>query len=460
MNIITRFAPSPTGNFHIGSARTAFLCWIYSIKNNGKFFIRIEDTDNIRSHNKYTKNILESLQWLGIQTKEQISFQSNNLVVYQNFAERLLKENKAYKCFCSKERIERLKDIQIKNNIKPKYDNFCRNYNNKNNNSNYVIRFKNPEKGFVYFYDTILGLIKIHNTELDDLIIIKSNGFPSYNFSSVIDDILINTTHIIRGNDHINNTLRQINIINSLKKDIPKYCHIPILLDENKKKISKRNLNFSILDLKKKGYFKESIINYIFQMGYKNSSNNIFSINNIIKKFNIKHISKSNVCINMKQLTYFNKKVLLSSSIHYVVEELKDILNIDIYKKQDIDIINIIDIYRKQCCDLVQLSNIIKNIFFSNFNKDNLKILKNNHLYINFFINTIKKISINDWYERVLKNKLFEYNMEKKNIYSIIRICLLNINESPSIIKIIQYLGKKEVLKRLEKIQNIISIKY
>lgn len=301
--VITRFAPSPTGFLHIGNIRTAFFSWLYSRKNNGKFILRIEDTDINRSNKNYSDYIFYILEWLGLYWDEGPIFQSNRLSFYKEIINKMLIKGLAYKCFCSKERINRLRYICKKKKIKPIYDRFCRNkdFFSKKNKC-YVIRFKNNIKGKIFFNDIIYGKISINNYELDDFVIQRSNGIPTYNFCVSVDDYYMNITHVIRGNEHINNTPKQINILNSLNYKLPFYAHLPIILDKNKKKLSKRNINSNIFNYINNGFLPESILNYIIRLGWSYGNKEIFNINEMKYLFNLKDINKSPCIINIDKL--------------------------------------------------------------------------------------------------------------------------------------------------------------
>lgn len=235
MNVVTRFAPSPTGDLHLGSARTALYNWLYAKKMQGKFILRIEDSDVARSRDESVTAIISGMQWLGLEYDAGPFYQSRRLNRYQTVIAELLNSGHAYKCYCTPERLEQLRAQQMANKLKPRYDGRCRNLTGAECES-YVVRFKNPLTGEVSFTDAVRGKLSFNNSELDDLIIARSNGVPTYNFSVVVDDYDMKITHVIRGDDHINNTPRQINILLALNAKIPTYVHLPMILDENGKK--------------------------------------------------------------------------------------------------------------------------------------------------------------------------------------------------------------------------------
>src|ERR1043165_1027697 len=247
MQVRTRFAPSPTGYLHIGGVRTALYSWLYAKKQQGQFILRIEDTDTERSTATATDVILQGLEWLGLDYDEGPIFQSHRLARYQEVLEQLLKENKAYRCYCSKERLAELREKQLAEHQKPRYDGYCRNRSAILPHQSYVVRFCNPLNGAVIVDDQVYGQVIFQNSELDDLIIARSDGSPTYNFTVVVDDNDMNITHVIRGDDHLNNTPRQINILLALGASLPVYAHLPMILGSDGKKLSKRTGAANIL---------------------------------------------------------------------------------------------------------------------------------------------------------------------------------------------------------------------
>ena len=309
--IITRFAPSPTGYIHLGNVRIAFLCWLFAKKNKGKFYIRIDDTDYVRNSQKYVNNILDILNWFNIKSDENIIFQSKNLDIYRYFLNILLDEKKAYKCFCTKERLDDLKKYQINNKKKIAYDEYCKNLN-RITTDNFVIRFNNCTEGFTTIYDLVKGIIKINNNEFDDFIIAKQDFFPTYNFASVVDDISYNITHIIRGDDHMSNTVKQIHLMTALSFKLPHFAHLPMILDENKKVLSKRDTKSYVNYYIEEGFLPAALLNYIIRLNWSFNDKEIFSLDDMLKFFDFSDVNKSPAAINMKKLTWLNKFYLRS----------------------------------------------------------------------------------------------------------------------------------------------------
>lgn len=311
--IRTRFAPSPTGYLHIGGARTALFSWLFAKQHQGSFILRIEDTDVKRSTQASVNAILEGLRWLQIDWKEGPYFQSQRIERYREAIQYLKEKEQAYPCYCSKERLIELRNTQLKNNQKPRYDGFCR--ENKSDRFHhtgdpFVIRFRNPTEGLVVFDDMIRGTISIPNSELDDLIIMRTDGTPTYNFTVVVDDWDMNITHVIRGDDHINNTPRQINILKALGAELPQYAYVPMILGSDGKRLSKRHGSVSVLQYRDEGYLPDSLINYLVRLGWAYGDQEIFSRDEMITLFDIHAVSRSPAAFNPKKLLWLNQYYL------------------------------------------------------------------------------------------------------------------------------------------------------
>ncbi len=447
MNIITRFAPSPTGFLHLGNIRIALFSWLYTRKNNGKFFLRIDNTDIKRCKQKYIDNIFYILEWLGLYWDDNVFYQYNNLDLYKYYINILLKENLAYKCFCSIERLNKIRKICIKKRLKPKYDKYCRDKNFNYKNLPYVIRFKNPLFGNLIFKDEIFNSIVIKNKELDDFIIQKYNGDFTYNFCTVIDDYIMNITHIIRGSEHINNTPRQINIIKSLNLYKCKYIHLPILLDNNKKKLSKRDFLSNINYYINKGYLPETLISFLFKLGSSYTNIEILNNLNYLKNiFVLNKYNKSPCFINKNKLKWINKYYLNNINKNKLIFYLKPFFlkfNI-IYIKNIYEIIYLIKERITILKDIVKFYLLINNdnIKWSLkiFKKYNLKFV---FLLFKFLIKSIKKC--NFWSILNIKTLLLKciHLFKYKYIFKIIRYTLIS-NEIGIDVYILIYLFKKD----------------
>lgn len=321
MTVITRFAPSPTGYLHVGGARTALYCWLYARKTQGKFILRIEDTDLERSTQESVQAILDAMEWLNLSYDEGPYYQTKRFDRYRQAAEQLLKEDKAYYCYCSKERLEKLREEQMERKEKPRYDGFCRLHPRKQDS--FVIRFKNPEEGVVEFNDLVRGKLVFKNSELDDLIIARSDGTPTYNFTVVVDDFDMKVTHVIRGDDHINNTPRQINILKALGAQPPEYAHVSMILGSDGKRLSKRHGAVGVMQYREEGFLPEALINYLVRLGWSHGDQEIFSISELISLFDIHDLNKSPAAFNTEKLLWLNQHYIKTSTPEHVAKELK-----------------------------------------------------------------------------------------------------------------------------------------
>lgn len=309
MTTRTRFAPSPTGYLHVGGARTALYSWLFARHNNGTFILRIEDTDRERSTQEAVDAILDGMLWLGLDYDEGPYFQTKHFERYAAIAQQLVAEGHAYRCYCSKERLEALRETLTANGDKPRYDGHCRNLPPESYDASmpYVLRFKNPIDGVVKFNDAVRGEVTVANSELDDLIIVRTDGTPTYNFTVVVDDADMKIDIVIRGEDHISNTPRQINILQVLGAKIPQYAHIPMILGADGKRLSKRHGADSVLQFRDEGYLPEALINYLVRLGWSHGDQEIFSIPEMIAAFDLSHINKAPAAFNFEKLNWLNQ---------------------------------------------------------------------------------------------------------------------------------------------------------
>ncbi|RUO49674.1 glutamate--tRNA ligase [Pseudidiomarina donghaiensis] len=322
MTVVTRFAPSPTGYLHVGGARTALYSWLVAKAAGGKFVLRIEDTDRERSTQPAIDAILEGMEWLGLNWDEGPYYQTKRFDRYNHYIDKLLAEDKAYKCYCSTERLEKMRDEQMANGEKPRYDGHCRDNPNVSGGK-FVVRFRNPQEGSVTFDDHIRGHIEFANTELDDLIIARSDGTPTYNFCVVIDDWEMNITHVVRGEDHINNTPRQINILKALGAPVPEYAHVSMILGDDGKKLSKRHGAVSVMQYRDDGYLPEAVLNYLVRLGWSHGDQEIFSVDEMIKLFRLDDVNKAASAFNTEKLNWLNQHYMKSLPVEQVVPYLQ-----------------------------------------------------------------------------------------------------------------------------------------
>lgn len=322
---ITRFPPSPTGYLHIGGARTALYSWLHARQNSGKFVLRIEDTDLERSTEKSVQAILDGMQWLGLDYDEGPYYQTHRFDRYKEVINDLLIDGKAYHCDCSRARLDEMRETQKANGQKPKYDGRCRELDLAEND-NTVVRFKNPIDGDVVIADLVKGNIVISNHELDDLVLARPDGVPTYNLTVVVDDIDMGISHVIRGDDHINNTPRQINILNALGAELPLYAHVPMILGEDGARMSKRHGAVGVMQYRDDGFLPEALLNYLVRLGWSHGDQELFTMEQLLELFKVEDVSRSPSIFNPEKLLWVNqekikaltpKELLIKSAWHF-----------------------------------------------------------------------------------------------------------------------------------------------
>jgi glutamyl-tRNA synthetase len=323
MAIRTRFAPSPTGLLHIGGVRTALFSWLYARRHNGTFILRIEDTDRERSTDEATQVILDGMEWLGLSADEGPFYQTRRMDRYREVIGEFLKAGHAYHCYCSKEELEEMRNRQLAAKQKPRYDGTCRNRTEPRPGVSPVVRFKNPIEGSVVVEDVIHGNVVFDNMELDDLIIARSDGTPTYNFCVVVDDSDMKCTHVIRGDDHLNNTPRQINMLKALGAEIPVYGHVPMILGQDGAKLSKRHGAVSVLQYREEGFLPEALLNYLVRLGWSHGDQEVFSMEEMTQLFDIKDVNKSASAFNPDKLLWLNQQHIMRSTPEHVAKYLK-----------------------------------------------------------------------------------------------------------------------------------------
>jgi glutamyl-tRNA synthetase len=323
MKVRTRFAPSPTGLLHIGGARTALFSWLYARKTQGEFILRIEDTDLERSTQTSIDAILEAMDWLDLKYDEGPYYQTKRFDRYREIIQQLLDSGHAYKCYCSKEELDALREEQMARKEKPRYDGRWRDSTaTPPEGVQPAIRFKNPVDGVVEFDDLVRGKITIANSELDDLIIARSDGVPTYNLSVVVDDIDMQVTHVIRGDDHINNTPRQINIMRALGAEIPKFAHVPMILGSDGQRLSKRHGAVGVMQYRDEGYLPEALLNYLVRLGWSHGDQEVFSRDELVQLFEIEDINRAPSSFSPDKLLWLNQHYIKTLPAKRIAEEL------------------------------------------------------------------------------------------------------------------------------------------
>jgi glutamyl-tRNA synthetase len=319
----TRFAPSPTGLLHIGGVRTALFSWLHARRHDGIFVLRIEDTDRARSTEEAIQVILDGMEWLGLRADEGPVYQTDRFDRYREVAERLMDAGNAYHCYCTKEELEALRAGQMARGEKPRYDGRCRHRTAPREGVAPVVRFRNPDAGQVVVDDRIRGVVVFDNAELDDLVLLRSDGVPTYNFSVVVDDIDMGISHVIRGDDHLNNTPRQINVYRALHAEPPMFAHVPMILGPDGAKLSKRHGAVSVLQYRQDGYLPEAVLNYLVRLGWSHGDQEIFSVADMIRLFDIADVNKSASAINPDKLLWLNQHYIKAATVERLAAELE-----------------------------------------------------------------------------------------------------------------------------------------
>ncbi|OUR71795.1 glutamate--tRNA ligase [Methylophaga sp. 41_12_T18] len=322
MTIRTRFAPSPTGYLHVGGARTALFSWLYARKHGGQFILRIEDTDLERSTAESVNAILEGMTWLGLEYDEGPFYQTHRFDRYKEVIKQLIEQGDAYPCYCSKDELNDMRDQQRANKEKPRYDGRCRHLTSAKPGVEPVIRFKNPTTGTVIVKDEVRGEVEFKNSELDDLVIARPDGSPTYNLTVVVDDLDMGLTHVIRGDDHLNNSPRQINIFTALKAEPPVFAHVPMILGDDGARLSKRHGAVSVMSYRDEGYLPEALLNYLVRLGWSHGDQEIFSVDEMIALFDIDSVNKSASSFNTDKLLWLNQQYIKNSTAEHVAHHL------------------------------------------------------------------------------------------------------------------------------------------
>ncbi|WP_241612741.1 glutamate--tRNA ligase [Rosenbergiella epipactidis] len=324
MKIRTRFAPSPTGYLHVGGARTALYSWLYARHNQGDFVLRIEDTDLERSTPEAIEAIMDGMNWLSLNWDEGPYYQTKRFDRYNQVIDQMLEADTAYRCYCSRERLDALREQQMEAGEKPRYDGCCRDTEHGHTaDEPHVVRFRNPQEGSVIFDDQIRGPIEFSNQELDDLIIRRTDGSPTYNFCVVVDDWDMGITHVIRGEDHINNTPRQINILKAIGAEVPVYAHVSMILGDDGKKLSKRHGAVGVMQYRDDGFLPEALLNYLVRMGWAHGDQEIFSVDEMVQLFQLDAVSKSASAFNTEKLLWLNHHYITTLAPEYVATQLQ-----------------------------------------------------------------------------------------------------------------------------------------
>jgi len=454
--ITTRFAPSPTGTLHIGGVRTALFNYIYAKQNKGKFLVRIEDTDQVRSKTEFEENIITGLHDMGLKPDADPVRQSERKHLYLDAAHRIIESGQGYYCNCSPERLEELRNAQMKAGKKPMYDGKCRD-KGLEKSENTVLRLKTPNDGEVRFNDLVRGEVVFNNSELDDLILLRSNGTPTYHLCVVVDDADQGVTTVIRGEDHLSNTPRQIHIQQALKLPALEYAHLPLVLGENKKRLSKRDSVTSLDEYISKGYLQTSMINMLGRLGWSKGDKEIFYIDDLLKDFRIQEVQKAGAVFDLKKLDWINTNHLANLSLEDFIIQLNpylDQLGIKISNRQNAE--SIIENLRTTASTLSEIAiDLIP--YFDDIKKYDQKsvekFIAGSKNILEYVLRQLEPLD--QWTEKALDEVLAkcqkELDLKTPQLNQPIRVALVGSTKSPSLGLTLSLIGKELSLERIKK---------
>ncbi|MBU3014317.1 glutamate--tRNA ligase [Poseidonibacter lekithochrous] len=456
---ITRFAPSPTGYLHIGGLRTALYSYLWAKKTNGEFKLRIEDTDNARNNEDAVRAILEAFDWVGMPSDCEIEYQSKRVDIYKKYIAQLLDEGKAYKCYMSKDELAQLRASQEAAKENPRYDGTWRPEEGKvlpeiPADVEPVIRIKAPTEGFITFEDGVKGSMKFDANQVDDFVIARANGMPIYNFVVVIDDHLMGMTDVLRGDDHVSNTPKQIVIYNALGFDVPKFYHMPMINNPQGKKLSKRDGAMDVMQYRTDGYLPEALLNFLVRLGWSNGDKEIFSMEEMLELFDPNNINKSASSYNAEKLLWLNSEYIKAVSNDRLVEELKAFdLDLSNYSKKT----EILDLAKQRAQTLIELKiavNTILEVPTSYEAKGSKKFIKEGTIemlnkYLLLLEENKDELYSVDNVEAITKPFIEENNLKFPQLFQPIRIALTGGTQAPSVYDIISVLGFDETKSRL-----------
>jgi len=460
----TRFAPSPTGDLHIGGARTALFNWLLARHTGGAFILRIEDTDVARSTQESIQVILDAMTWLGLDWDEGPFYQTERLSLYREMADQLVIKGKAYRCYCLPEELEAKREAAMKAGLKPKYDRTCLQRKTSFPDQPFAIRFFSPDEGKTVVEDLIQGRVEFDNSELDDLIILRSDGLPTYNFSVVVDDVTMNITHVVRGNDHLNNTPRQIQIYQALGCSLPKFGHVPMILGPDKKKLSKRHGAQSVMEYQKMGYLPQGVVNYLVRLGWSYGDQEEFTLKELIEKFTLEAVGKSAAAINPGKLDWLNSQYIKRMETDELTKKVLPFIEAKGYSVTDTDLLKrAVFSLRERSKTLVEMADLSEFYFCEEIIYDEeaaKKFLKGESMVI--FEEVIGSLSGEAILKKESNHLLIQRLSESRHeplvkIAQPLRVALTGRTASPPIDEVMEALGRERVIQRLKKAMEYIG---
>jgi len=459
MTVRTRFAPSPTGFLHIGGARTALFSWAYARKHGGKFILRIEDTDVARSTPEAVQAILDGMSWLGLGWDEGPFYQMQRIYRYKEVIQQLVDAGQAYYCYTSPEELTQMREAQMAAGLKPRYDGTWRPEEGKilptpQAGIQPVVRFRNPLTGVVAWDDEVKGRIAISNEELDDFIIARADGTPTYNFCVVVDDWDMGITHVIRGDDHVNNTPRQINLLHALGATVPQYAHLSMILGDDGQKLSKRHGAVSVMQYDEDGYLPEAVLNYLARLGWSHGDDEIFSMEQFCQWFDLDHITPSAAQFNTEKLNWLNAHYMkLADPVRIATEVAKRLALRDIATESGADLVRVIELYRERVSTLNELADAVE-YFYQQIHPTQEVLDKHLTAEVRPVMQAmVEQLAATEWVTEaihgVIEQAVTSNGFKFPKVAMPLRVMLTGGAQSPSIDAVMALLGKNETLRRM-----------
>ncbi len=454
----TRFAPSPTGYLHIGGARTALYSWLHARKHGGRFVLRIEDTDRERSTTESVNAILEGMTWLGLEYDEGPFYQTDRFARYNEVIQQLMDKGLAYHCYCTREELDAMREEAMKRKEKPRYDARCRRRNEAREGVEPVIRFKNPTDGVVVVDDLIKGKVVFQNAELDDLIIARSDGTPTYNLTVVVDDWDMGITHVIRGDDHLNNTPRQINLLKALGAELPVYAHVPMILGEDGKRLSKRHGAVSVMQYREEGYLPEALLNYLVRLGWSSGDQEIFSLDEMIELFDVGDVNGAASTFNPEKLLWLNQQYIMAAEPEKIAHHLGIHLGkLGIDPCDGPDIMGVVMAQKERAQTLVEMAQISEFIYrdFTEFDETAAK--KHLRPVAQEPLEKMREAlaAVEDWQPEALHQVVKDVSealvVKMGKVAQPLRVAVVGRAASPGIDVTLHLVGKDACLRRIDK---------
>ena len=458
MTVRTRFAPSPTGVLHLGSARTALFCWLFARRHDGQFILRIEDTDRERSTKENVDAILEGMEWLGLDVDEGPFYQTDRFDRYKQVVDEWLADNKAYRCYCSKKEIDALREKQMAAGERVRYDGRCRLRTEPLEGVSPVVRFKNPLDGEVVVNDAVRGEVTFENAQLDDLIIARSDGTPTYNFTVIIDDHDMKITHVVRGDDHLNNTPRQMNMLAALGATPPVYAHLPMILGPDGAKLSKRHGAVDIREYGAEGYLPEAMLNYLVRLGWSHGDQELFSVDEMVAFFDIQDVNQSASAFNPEKLLWINQQHIIGAETGRLAIALQPFLEEEV---SGIDkgpaVEDVVEVYRERATTLRQMAASARYCFVDFDEIDPKAAQKHLRPVILEPLSAARAalVAIEDWSRGAIEECIrviaeqSDINMGK--LGQPLRVATTGGSVSPPIDATLWLIGRKRVVERLDR---------